>query len=394
MKKVLLFFSIVMVSISLVGCKQYIKGRTEIDKLSFVRIVGFDKGENEDVIVTVASKNVTTQDGKSGSQKNTASISSAKGRTVFEAIRKLSLYSDRRPFFGHTEFILIGEELAKKGILPYIDFFTRDHELRINSKVYLVKDITAQELLEKSSASEQFVADRLGNLESASGAMSVSSDVPLVEVMFILDNPYLSLYIPFIQVLKTTKRSEEESVKFDISLRGYAIFKDSKMVGHLEMYEARGLNWLRNLIDSGIIVVKGKAGENISLEIIKSQCKIKPIIYSNGDLKATVKVELDTNIGEILGTKGVFTKEDLDYIQRQQEEEVKQEIMSAIKFAKNNKMDFFSLGTQFFQKYPAIWENYEKNWGERVPAINFDVQVKSNIMRTYLLRDPTSKEGD
>jgi spore germination protein KC len=84
----------------------------------------------------------------------------------------------------------------------------------------------------------------------------------------------------------------------------------------------------------------------------------------------------------------------LEHLQNQQEEVVKEEILTVIEFAKEHEMDFFSLGTKFFQKYPKVWENYEKNWGERVPTINFDIQVNSNINRSYLLNEPVSREGE
>ncbi len=393
MKKIFILLLLLSVSCSFAGCKKYIKGRYEIDKLDFPRVLAFDKGKEGNVEVTIVSKNTYKQD-DSNTEIKKANIVSSEGRTVFEALRLLNIYSEKKPFYGHTEFILFGEELAKEGIRPYIDFITRDHEMRINSKVYLVKGAFAKEMLEKANTSQFFIGEMLGNLEKARDTMSISSDVKILEVMYILDSPYLSLFIPCLDLSETIQKSGQDEEKLDINMKGYALFKEGKLVGHLAKYEARGLNWLKNLISSGIIVVKDMKDEYVSLEIIESNTKIEPLIRRDGSLKATVKIDLTTNIGEILGTEDIFNKQNLEYIEKEQERVVKEEVLSVIRFALENKMDFFSLGTKFFQKYPRVWKTYEKSWEEWIPTIDFQIEVDSNITRSYLLNEPDSREEE
>lgn len=393
MKKIILFLLLLSISVSMVGCKPYIKGRTEIDMLIFTRVFALDKGENERIKVTITSRSVTMQGGGAKTETKKANIISAEGRTVFEAVSKLNMFADRKPFYGHAEYVLIGEELAKEGILPYFDFIARDHEFRINAKVYIVNGSTARELLEKANTSEFFVSERLSNLEENRGAMSVSSTVQVVETMLILDRPFLALYLPCISMTKAIQKAEDKD-KYDISLQGYAIFKDDKLLTHLQMYEARGINWVRDLVENGIIVVKDKNGNDISMEINKAKTKIEPELYSDGSINFTIKVNLSTNIEEILGTSFKFKEDDLKYLEKQQEEVVRNEIMTAIEVAKQNKLDFFSLGSVFFQNYPKEWDKYKKNWSKVIPTLHFNVQIKSIIKRTYLLTEPTRSKED
>jgi Ger(x)C family germination protein len=396
MKKVIFLLIIVFISISLTGCKPYLKGRTEIDDLTFVKVIAFDKGKKENIRVTASSKNVSLQTGGGGgggsSQPSKSKNITAEGKTVFDAIRNLSLFSEKQPFFGHTEYILISEEMAKQGILECIDFMTRDHELRLNSRVYIVKGMSAQSFLEKSGKGELFIGDRLTHLEGASDNLSLSTKVTLAEVMFILDKSYLSLYIPSVEMKKTLQKSEKN--KMDVYLDGFGIFNGDKLTEFLSHDEVRGLIWLRNLNEGGIIVVKDKNGENVSLEIMESKTKIEPLIKNNGKLKATITIDLDTNVGEIFGQKNIFNKSILEYIEKKQNETVKRLIMSAIKDSKKSKIDFIGLGTHFYLKYPTVWEKYEKDWGKRLDKIDYDVQVNSNIMRSYQLNEPTNHRGN
>lgn len=390
MKKAFLIFCIIMFSFSLSGCEKFLSGRSEIDDLTFIRVIGFDVGKNESIRVTASSKKAALQTSGGTSQPVQAINITAEGKTVFEAIRKLNLFSEKIPFFGHTEFILVSEKLAKRGLIPNIDFMTRDHELRLNSRIYIVKGLTAQELIEKSGKGDYFIAERLAHLEEANRKLSYSTEVPLIEAMYIFGNPYLSLYLPCIEMKKSMQKSEKG--KFDVIIKGYGIFKNDKLSRFLNQKESRGLNWLRNLVKSGLIVVKDEKGEEIALEIIESKTKIVPLI-KNGKLKATVKVAIKTNVGEIYGKRNIFSKKDLEYIEKKQEEIVKQEIMDTIQVAQDNKMDFFSTATHFFQKYPTVWEKYEKNWSEHFSNIDFDIQVNSNIMRSYQLNTPNIEGG-
>ncbi|MDF2558498.1 MAG: gerKC4 [Bacillales bacterium] len=393
MKKVIILLNIVFISISLAGCKPFLKGRTEIDDLTFIKVIAFDKPKKGNIRVTASAKNVSLQTGGSGSSQPSKSINiTADGKTVFDAIRRLNLFSEKKPFFGHTEYILISEQMAKHGLLECIDFISRDHELRLNSRIYIVKGMTAQDFLEKSGKGEYFISDRLSHLEVASDTLSLSTKVPLAEAMFILDKPYLSLYIPSVEMKKSLQKSEKG--KMDIYLDGFAIFNGDKFIKFLNHNEVRGLTWLRNLNEGGIIVVKDKKGENISLEIMASRTKIEPLIMKNDKLKATITIDITTNLDEIFGHKDIFNKSDLEFIEKAQNETVKKMVMGAIQEAQKTEQDFIGIGSHFYQKHPTVWEKYEKDWGKRLSKIDFVVRVDSNIMRTYQLNEPTRNGGN
>ncbi len=386
MRKLILISTLLVVFASLSGCTQIVQGRAEINRLFITRIMCIDEAAEGKVSITLTTKSLSTGGGGESPTQKGESVES-EGDTVFDAVRNLLIYSDRKPHYGHTEFILFGESIAKKGILPYLDFISRQNEFRYNAKLYIVKGDTANSLVKKTNTSKMFVGDRIASLEENIPNSSLSSTVTLNEALLIFDNKNLDTFIPFLEVTDTMT-SEKEQDKYDILLRGYAIFSGDKLSYFTPRKEARGINWLMNRIGSGAIIVKSKAGEEISMEIIDSNVKMKPKIEGN-ELHCTAEVSFTTNIAEIMGSKGVLDPENIKYLTAQQNEAIKNEIETTIAIAQEDNSDHFSTITKFIQGYPMMRDYFDKNWKDLFPDIKFDVKVTSNIKGTYLLNEPT-----
>ena len=190
----------------------------------------FDETEKGKVWITATTKNLSMGEGggRAESVQNGESIVS-EGNTVFDAIRKLSAYSDRKLNTGHTEFILFGESLARKGILPYLDLLSRHPEFRYNAKLYVVKGDTANSLVEKASTSKYFVGDRLARIEENISRTSISSLVTLNKALLIFDKKHMDTFIPYVEPVPT-KASGEKPGTCDILFRGYVIFREDKLL--------------------------------------------------------------------------------------------------------------------------------------------------------------------
>lgn len=374
------------------GCKMAFYGRTEIDRIEFIRVVGVDKSpDKEDTVrLTIATQKVQPG-GLTGGMKKQSNILYSEGSTVFEAVRNFWNFMDKRPFWGHLDYLLIGEEAAKDGLLKYIDFFSRDPELRLNLKVYITKGLDAKEVIKKGNSENKFVFDRLEGVAENQWGQSVFNVVDLVEVMYILDNEFLSLYIPCVELAKLSKDEKDINESMDIVMGGFAFFNGDKLIGHLNNKMGRGLNWLRNKIKSGVIAVKSPKGHNISLEIIESNTKIEAKI-TKGQLTVTARVKMSSNIGGMRSMEDVFTEEIIMYLENQQEQIIKDEIESVIKYAQKTKMDIFGAADAVFHKYPIQWEDmYKENWEDTFSNIKFYVDVNSKIRNTYDIKQPSGR---
>lgn len=386
MRRFIILIIAVITLLSTTGCKNYIQGNIEINNLEFVQVIAIDKAEDKEDFVKLTITEVNMQAGGDSEQKTSATVCS-EAKTVSEAIANYQSYLDKKPFYGHLDFILIGEEAAKSGILKYLDFFSRDHEIRLNSNVIIVKGSTAEDVLKTTNKKNMFVHDRLSYLYESLGGQPVVTPVDLVEVMYILDSKVLSLYVPTIQLVKKTYSIDEQNA-LNMELSGFAVFNEDKLAYFLDEKQSRGLVWLQDKVISGIVQVESQDGNPISLEIIEAKVKKVPKII-DGHLQITVKVEMGTNIAEMAAPNDIFNEQALGYLNMLQEQKIKEEIESTLSLAQERKMDFFSTGSIVMHKYPILWQDqFEENWKEIFPEIEFKVEVKGKIYRTYNIKQP------
>ncbi|KAB3530769.1 Ger(x)C family spore germination protein [Alkaliphilus pronyensis] len=390
MKRLMILCSIILLVGLFNGCKNPIDGRSEIDKIMFVTVFGIDSiaSDNDSVKITLTSPMVT-QAQEEGSQGNTDfHVITSQGKSVFEAIRNTLFFTDKRVFLGHVGYIIIGEDAAKKDIANLLDFFTRDHEIRLNSEVLVVKGQTAEELIKSMRGDKELLFEQLENIQANIAGVSKSGRVELIELMKSIDNVWSVHYIPYITCDMNTSYPELRSEGKNIYLEGYGIFKDARLYGYIMNDLARGLNWTINEVESGYIHTKTEEGSNITMEIINSHAEILPYL-DNEDLSVTIKVRMTTNIVEIDSGEDVFNEKKLTFLENQQSQIVRSEINSIIDYAQTAKADIFDVGNAIHHKYPIKWKSIEGEWEQLFPSIPFNIIVESSISRTYNITKPS-----
>lgn len=389
LKIVKMLFVVFLLS-TLTACKTPIVSRAEIKNNTFIRVVGIDvaSNKNDSVKLTIVSEKISPNSQIDSNDKK-ANIVSAEGRTIFEANRNLHALTNNIIYWGHTETILISKEAAMDNIVKYLDFFIRDHELRLTSKVLIVEGSTVEEFLRISNSPQYFIGDKINNLVSDSGALSLSKEVKLYELIDVFESEYSSAYIPIIYLTnKNDIGITNDTNNIDMKLEGYAIFKENKMIDSLHNNNARGLNWATNNIDSGVILVKDNSNNDVALEIISSNTKIKPK-YDENDLSVVIEIYITSNIVEQEEEENIYTEEAIERIKRQQEDIIIQEVQDIIKYVQENNIDTIGVGNAVYHKYPVIWKKeIEDKWSSLFPQISIKVKVNSNINRVYNIKQP------
>ena len=253
----------------------------EINEIGLVTAVGIDKGtEPNKYAVTVQMANQSAEGSSdSGSKaKSEMWIGTEEGSSVFDAARKLSSVSSRRIMWAHNNVVIIGESLAREGIIPVVDFFTHNPELRMKSAVAIA-----------NGDAEKYVAAKVG-MESPSGvafiflesyrALSAESvESHMLQVSADIKNKYSSPLITAIDLKELTKQPEEgnkggggsETVK----LSGAAVFKRDRMIGWLSPEETRGVSWIRNETKNTVVTVTDPEYGNKSVAVETHDVKAK-----------------------------------------------------------------------------------------------------------------------
>lgn len=394
-------FIIFVLLFTLAGCKSnFFPKPREISDLQLVQVIGVDLNEEEpgQIQLSIASKNLDVShdggssggDGGAKSNAKKALVQTATGETVFDAVRNMQTHGNKTLFWSHTEYYLIGEEAAKDNLIHYLDFFTRDHELRIEAKVLIVKGSTAKELIEQVNLSDFFIVDILESLDRGIELLSISEEMKISELIRFVDIHHSSARIPCIELVH---RSSESGISEpDIEPFGYAIIKDLKLAGYIDKSISRGVNLITNQMKSSIVNVSDLSGGKVSLEII--QCKTEVIPYFSGDTlkEIQIKTRVKNALGEVQATRSVVNDKEIRFMEAQQSEILKKEMEGVLKTTLSYGSDCLNLCDRIRMKRPLKWKKIEENWMEIMEKVKYNIVVESQIERSFQLNDPSGYE--
>ncbi len=378
-KIALILISIVFVS----GCWN----SRELNTLSIVLGIGIDQSQEAGKIdLTVQTAKTSSSKSKKDSMPSASSSGDNEAYqnlkltcdTVFNGFREFTHQNSRKLFIPQNQVIIFGEDLAKEGIEPYVDFLSRDHETRMDVYV-LVAENTADEILNIEPSLEKMPAVELKRLIEAQSATSHSIGIELIELVEKIESDTTAALATLV-----SKSENEGTEKMYVS--GMAVFKKDKMVGTLSDVETRGYLWVSNKIKSGILEIKIDEG-TACLEIKKSKCKMKIEMTDDKKLKIELTVSEEGTIGELSGFKDLELIDIIEILKKEGAKVIEDEIYASIDKAKILNADYFGFGDMFNKKYSKKFETFKDDWDEEFRNIEVSVKVETKITGSGMILD-------
>ena len=112
----------------------------------------------------------------------------SQGDTIFEAVRNAVPKTAKRLYWSHCEILIFGEELAKEGIEPVMDWFLRDLEPRSTMKLLVSQEASASEVLMSPPISEGITSFTINDsLRSDLISASMAPDIALYRAYTMLE---------------------------------------------------------------------------------------------------------------------------------------------------------------------------------------------------------------
>ncbi len=379
-KYIYLITFFLLTSILLGGCWSH----RELNEIGIVSGMGLDLTEEGKIAVTVQVITPSPFNNQSSKgEREPVRVITSEGETVFDAIRNLTSKSGDRIFHPHNQVYVFGEELARAGVQPVLDFLERDPEIRIMTWIILTEG-KAEDVIRGRSSEDDIPTNHINRL--IEDYRSTSKIVPTSLLTFIT------------KLLKegvepTVGKLSYSEVKGEpiFFMEGGGVFKGDRLVDWLDPYEARGLLWVEGLVESGIVVVerknidkkgnKGKGGfeDKISFEIVKSKSKVKPILNED-DLSILIELQVLANIGERMDHQVAEGREFIRELEELLSLEVKKEVEHIVaKAQKKYKSDILGFGLATHRKFPEYWRENKEEWDEIFTELDVEVKVKSRI---------------
>lgn len=135
------------------------------------------------------------------------------------------------------------------------------------------------------------------------------------------------------------------------------------MVGKLNTHETVGLNVLLNKAKSGGETVSLNEKEKVSVEIKKSETKIKPTLVGN-QLKAHLNIEIEGTLADNT-TKSNINEQWISKVEKEVSNLAEKYVRLTLdKLQKELKTDISGIGLETYRKYPKQWQNIQSEWNE------------------------------
>ena len=377
---------LVFFSVTITGCWS----RNEIEDLGIISAAALDAAPDDKVQLSLMILQPPAlaggPGGGGGGAEEAAIIISAEGNNVAEAARNIATMLPRKIFWSHNRLILIGGDLAKRG-LHDLDFFSRERQTRLTSWV-MVSSGKAADLLKVKTHLEKTPAESLAQLNRS----QVSLPIQVYEFLSALSTEGVGPVVP--RVDKTPSLEAGKGKEEALKLTGTAIFKENRLAGWANMNETRGLLWLRGEMASGVITIDDpiNAEGYISVRIRDASRKLTVISVEDG-LGLRVKIITDVDVEEVQQKSQVGNPQYIKAIEEAVAKEISDHCNKALALAKELRVDAFSFGAQIRGIVPDYWEQVHEEWDNVFSDIPVDIDVEVNIRRMGL-RNNTMERKD
>lgn len=327
----------------------------ELTDLAIVKAVGIDKTEDGNYLVSAIIVDTTEKE-----NKNKGIVYTASGKSVHEAARNMVDISSKKLYIAHMESLIVSQTIAEEDLENTLDFFIRDNEGSNSFFLFIAKEKSANEFIEKIKEEEMDLVSFLKSTQKYKGNANLKN---LNDILKVFLEKGMSLCVNTLSI-----RDDE------IAIENMAYFKEDKMVGYLSEKESIMYNTVINEVDN-ILVSVGKDDNLVVVELINPKTKVSIDKDKNNVINITVKS--DAHVTQSGKDYILTTIDEKNDVEKMIEESVKKDIYSLYSKMKEEKIDIFSLGNLLYRKKSEFF-----NSGNYIDVLDVDVNVEINIVNT------------
>jgi spore germination protein KC len=354
-----------LLSFLLAGCWD----RIEVNDLALVMASGLDQATGRNIRLTTQIA-IPSQGGQSASSSSSQLpflVVSAVGTDTINAKQKIQEKLSRRLYIPHRRVLIIGEKLARKGIGPILDDFTRAHYSRIDAFVLIAKGTTANALLKIPSQYEGLPMEAVREIER-------SKTGPAITIKDLVNTVASGTMSPLIPVIE---KVSQPNGKATFRISGAAVFRHDQLAGWLDPKKTRGITWLQKEVKRGFITVGLRETPGvISMSLINNTIKIFPK-KDHGRLVMHVNAQAEGNIVENTTDLDLMNPENDPRVNQALSDELYKRMITTLNTIQHRyKSDVLNFGEIIHQEYPKEWKKLSTHWDEEFPKLKVIIHTK------------------
>lgn len=359
----------------------------EVNELALSVAMGLDKTA-DGYLLTEQIINPKAVAAKNPTDSAPVTLYTSQSSNIEVAINNLLLKSSRLIYNTHLRLVVLGEELAREGIMDILDFFTRSYEFRTDFIFLIAKDSTAYEILKNLTSLDSIPGVSLFNMaKHSSEENGMTKAVRVIELINSIASDGTNAVITGVNVQKEDIRSYsvdafKDTDKFDrLAFIGLGAFNEDKLVGWLNLDESKGYNYITDKLKYTAESAKVDDAE-ISYNVIKPKAKIK-VDITDGKPSISVDIKLRYSIPEISGGYDVSVPDKLGSVSKALEDKITGSCNAAItKAQKEIKADIFGFGEAVHRKDKKYWSTVKDKWNDEFIKMPVNITVKAELFNT------------
>ncbi len=313
-----------------------------------------------------------------------AKLLESQGATLFDACRNAKKAIVGKLYFGHTQLVVISDELAREQDLrSLIDWMLHDAEIRETLKIVISTEKTAQDILKNETLIGPIIAFEVSKYIEDDNEVTLStSNKQLYEVYNTLESEGVNLTLPAICNTESGGRTFPK-------ICGTAIFKGQRLVGYLSPDESKYFLFAVNKVNGGLLTfpASGEGKDNVSLEISdnKTECSFS---YQDGRLVMKLSPETDVFLDECEVSLDVMDKQQIKELEKNAAKILAQRMVQTIQTVQSKfGSDIFGFGSQIHKSDNALWTKLSKDWDTIFKTLEVQVIAKVNIINSALIKE-------
>lgn len=343
------------------------------DQIELVRTVGVDR-ENGKFVATVSMA------GKNDGEEVT--ILSAEADSISDALKKMQNYSTKKYiFYGHVQELVIGEAAARESLRACMDYIERGVEMRLDTKLYVVKGGGAKALIKWASSEGKNVGSLLESLEKDVQLESESHVYTCGETGEEIAQSGTALAAAIEAVNEEGIVSGEDGKI--IRSAGYAIIRENRLVDFIDPENARAATILTNKAVNDVTAVPDGAGGCVTLEMSRETAEYDGA-FENGRLN---RVHININvIGSVMELQNAIDLFDEDVICSLEEELARLElerVTAVVEQSRRLECDFLKIMKMIEMKHPIEMSRLKDEPVAAYLGAPVTINIKAEIRRTY-----------
>lgn len=379
----------------------------EIHDIAFINAMAVDLNKSGEYDVSILISNPSAIFSQSfigktgGNQQNKYLIETATGRTIFDAVGKLSHSIPEKLYFGHMDAVLFGEKVAREKMAASLDYFYRENQFRPNIRILVAKG-KATDFLNNTPEFNTTLGLEILDFTKPNRYANNKKVIDISQFMKVFrrdTSDAITVVLTTSNKLGIKAKVEDQDSKNKqlknpkvTSVDGAAVFKKGKLIGFLEQKETHGLSWIKGEMENEIIPLAcGRNDEGyVSVTIRKNSSEYLPLIEEKRN-SLTVSIDVEAEIGEVTCPTIDLNTEQINHLNQELANHIKKEAKVGLdKVQKKWQADVFGFGEAIYREYPIEWHEMAPNWRKGgLKDLHVTVNVNSNISRYGLRKNPS-----